>query len=85
VSVFAEEAALGERGGAGAAGEAGGVEVPVGDAQHLAAALAAARAAHHLACTQHTHTSNMYIKVYVKSWAIKISMPLISKGLQDKS
>lgn len=50
VPVLAEEAALGERGGAGAAREAGRVEVLVGHAQHLAAALAAARAAHHLAC-----------------------------------
>lgn len=54
MAVLAEEAALGERGGAGAAGEAARVEVLVGDAQHLAAALAAARAAHHLPCKQ-TH------------------------------
>lgn len=49
VSVFAEEAPACERGGTCAAREARRVEVLVGDAQHLAAALAAARAAHHLA------------------------------------
>lgn len=50
VPVLAEEAAARERGGAGAAREARHVEVLIGHAQHLAAALAAARAAHHLAC-----------------------------------
>lgn len=57
VSILAEKAALGERGGAGAAREARRVEVLVGHAQHLAAALAAARAAHHLACNHHITTS----------------------------
>lgn len=50
VAVLAEEAALGERGGARAAREARRVEVLVRHAQHLAAALAAARRAHHFAC-----------------------------------
>lgn len=71
MSVLAEEAALGERGGAGAAREAGRVEVLVGHAQHLAAALAAARAAHHLACNTVNNNLNYlpvgaYAVLYVR-------------------
>lgn len=54
VAVLAEEAALGERRGARAAREAGRVEVLVGHPEHLAAALAAAHRAHHLACNTRT-------------------------------
>lgn len=52
VPVLTEEAAAREGRGARAAREARHVEVLVRHAQHLAAALAAARAAYHLACKQ---------------------------------
>ena len=55
VAVLAEEAAAREGRGARAAREARRVEVLVRHAQHLAAALAAARRAHHLACATNKH------------------------------
>lgn len=56
VSVLGEEATFRQGRGAGPTREACSVEVLVGHAQHLAAALAAARAAHHLACKQSDHS-----------------------------